>query len=46
MYVNTKMSDLLVYVKENVSCSVIIDNLEVTLDTFHREILEEHLTAV
>ena len=40
------MSDLLVYVNENVSCSVIIDNLEVTLDTFRREILEDQVSDV
>lgn len=40
------MSDLLVYANENVSCSVIIDNLEVTLDTFRREILEEQVSDV
>ena len=40
------MSDLLVYVNENVSCSVIIDNLEVTLDTFRREILEDKVSDV
>lgn len=40
------MLDLLVYVNENVSCSVIIDNLEVTLDTFRREILEDQVSDV
>ena len=40
------MSDLLVYVNENVSCSVIINNLEVTLDTFRREILEDQVSDV
>lgn len=40
------MSDLLVYVNENVSCSVIIDNLEVTLDTLRREILEDQVSDV
>ena len=40
------MSDLLVYVNENVSCSVIINNLEVTLDTFCREILEDQFSDV
>ena len=46
MYVNTNMSDLLVYVNENVSCSVIIDNLEVKLDTLRREILEDQVSDV
>ena len=40
------MSDLLVYVNENVSWSVIIDNLEVMLDTFCWEILEDQVSDV
>lgn len=40
------MSDLLVYVNENVSCSVIIDNLGVTLDTFRWELLEDQVSDV
>ena len=34
------MSDLLVYVNETASCSVVIDNSDVTLHTFRQEILE------
>ena len=40
------MSDLLVYVNENVSWSVIIDNLEVMLDMFCWEILEDQVSDV
>ena len=40
------MSDLLVYVNETVSCSVIIENFDVTLDTFRREILETQVDDV
>ena len=34
------MSDVLVYVKETVSCSVIFDTSEVTLETFCHETLD------
>lgn len=40
------MSDLLVYVNEAVSCSVIFDNSEVTLDEFRHEILDTQVDDV
>ena len=40
------MSDLLVYVNDNVSCSVITENFDVTLDNFRRETLEEQVSDV
>lgn len=40
------MSDLLVYVNETVSCSVIIENFDVTLDKFRHEILETQVDDV
>jgi len=40
------MSDLLVYVNETISCSVIIENFDVTLDKFRHEILETQVDDV
>lgn len=40
------MSDLLVYVNETASCSVVIDNSDVTLHTFCQEILEAQVGDV
>lgn len=40
------MLDLLVYVNDNVSCSVITENFDVTLDNFRRETLEEQVSDV
>ena len=40
------MSDLLVYVNETASCSVVIDNSDVTLHTFRQEILEAQVGDV
>lgn len=40
------MSDLLVYVNETVSCSVIIENFDVTLETFRHEILQTQVDDV
>ncbi len=40
------MSDLLVYVNEAVSCSVIFDNSEVTLEEFRHEILDTQVDDV
>ena len=40
------MSDLLVYVNDNVSCSVITENFDVTVDNFRLETLEEQVSDV
>ena len=40
------MSDLLVYVNEAVSCSVIFDNSEVTLEEFRHGILDTQVDDV
>ena len=40
------MTDLFVYVNDDVSCSVIIENCDVTLDTFRSETLEEQASDV
>lgn len=40
------MSDLLVYVNDNVSCSVITENFDATLDDFRHETLEEQVSDV
>ena len=38
------MSDLLVLVKESISCSVIIENLNFTLEAFRHDTLEEQIS--
>ena len=40
------MSDLLVYVNESISSSVIIKNFDITLKTFHRDTLDEQVSVV
>lgn len=40
------MSDLLVYVNESVSCSVIIENFDISLKTFRHDTLDEQVSDV
>ena len=42
----TNMSDLLVYVNESISSSVIIKNFDITLKTFHHDTLDEQVCDV
>lgn len=40
------MSDLLVYVNKSISCSVIIENFDISLKTFHHDTLDEQVSDV
>ncbi len=40
------MSDLLVYVNESISCSVIIENFDIILKTFRHDTLDEQVSDV
>ena len=40
------ISDLLVYIKESISCSVVIKNFEITLKTFCWDTLDEQVSDI